>query len=217
MWRSVAKVENFGKCTSFEINKSLMCVYDKVEMTRCVGAQPAKRADGRHEMIAKTLLSASIFVLAATSVAQAQATQFQRHKDWGAYSYTASGGKNCFVLSEPKEGTKLPADRDHGDVYFIVAKKPDGSGFEPQVRVGYPFKDNSDVVVNVDGKTFTMFTQGDGAWLKNKADEPTLVNAMRAGRSMSVKGQSRRGANTSYEYSLSGITAALRDAQACPA
>ena len=98
----------------------------------------------------------------------------------------------------------------------MVAKKPDGSGFEPQVRVGYPFKDNSDVTVNVDGKSFSMFTQGDGAWVKNKADEPTLVAAMRAGSRMSVAGQSRRGTATSYVYSLSGITAALKDATACP-
>jgi hypothetical protein len=60
-----------------------------------------------------------------------------------------------------------------------------------------------------------MFTQGDGAWLKNKAEEPSLVAAMRAGSKMNVAGQSRRGTNTSYVYSLSGVTAALKDVAAC--
>jgi invasion protein IalB len=161
-----------------------------------------------------TLTSAALLAVGFTTAAQAQATQFKQHKDWGAYSYQASGGKNCFVLSKPTK--KSPADRDHGDVYFMVAKKADGSGFEPQFRAGYSFAENSNVTVNVDGKAFTMFTQGDGAWLRNKAEEPGLVQAMRAGRAMNVQATSRRGTATSYDYSLSGITAALGDATSCP-
>jgi invasion protein IalB len=161
-----------------------------------------------------TLAGAALLATSWVTVASAQATQFKQHRDWGAYSYQANGAKNCFVLSKPT--SKSPADRDHGDVYFMVAKKADGSGFEPQFRAGYSFAENSDVTVNVDGKAFTMFTQGDGAWLRNKAEEPSLVQAMRAGSKMNVKGQSRRGTATSYDYSLSGVTAALADATACP-
>ncbi|MEM1365783.1 MAG: invasion associated locus B family protein [Pseudomonadota bacterium] len=161
-----------------------------------------------------TLVGASVLLTAFAGAANAQATQFKQHRDWGAYSYQASGAKNCFVLSKPT--AKRPAERDHGDVFFMVARKADGSGFEPQFRAGYSFAENSEVKVNVDGKVFTMFTQGDGAWLRNKAEEPTLVSAMRAGRAMKVDATSRRGTNTSYDYSLSGVTAALGDATACP-
>ena len=53
-----------------------------------------------------------------------------------------------------------------------------------------------------------MFTQGDSAWLVNKEDEPALLAAMKDGSSMVVKAVSRRGNETTYNYSLSGVTAA---------
>ena len=45
--------------------------------------------------------------------------------------------------------------------------------------------------------------------MANAAEEQRLVGAMKAGTRMTVKGVSQRGTNTSYSYSLSGITAAL--------
>jgi hypothetical protein len=77
------------------------------------------------------------------------------------------------------------------------------------VLVGYPLKQDSKVSVNVDGKTFVMFTKEDGAWVENIADESVLVAALRAGSKMIVKGTSRRGTNTTDEYSLAGSAAAL--------
>ena len=53
-----------------------------------------------------------------------------------------------------------------------------------------------------------MFTQGDSAWLVDKADEPKLLEAMKDGKAMVVSAQSRRGNPTTYNYSLSGVTAA---------
>ena len=45
--------------------------------------------------------------------------------------------------------------------------------------------------------------------MENADQEKTLVDAMRKGRKMVVKGTSSRGTSTVYTYSLSGITAAL--------
>ena len=53
-----------------------------------------------------------------------------------------------------------------------------------------------------------MFTEGDSAWLVNKEDESALLDAMRGGSRMVIKGTSRRGNETTYDYSLSGVTAA---------
>ena len=60
-----------------------------------------------------------------------------------------------------------------------------------------------------------MFSQGNNAWLTNVAEEPALVDAMRSGRSMKVSGQSTRGTQTNYTYSLSGVTAALSEVAKC--
>lgn len=139
----------------------------------------------------------------------------KQHKAWGAYSYTDNqAGKICYILSIP---TALePTDRDHGDVFFLVSQKPDGSdAYEPQVEVGYPLKPNEAVTVTIDGKSFSMFSQGNNAWLKDVSQEPALVEAMRNGRSMKVAGQSTRGTQTSYTYSLSGVTAALNEVSKC--
>jgi len=81
--------------------------------------------------------------------------------------------------------------------------------------VGYPFKDDSKVVLDIDGKKFNMFTRGTNAWMENPAEETVVVKAMRAGRSMSISGQSRRGTVTKYAYSLSGVTASIKEIQNC--
>ncbi len=151
----------------------------------------------------------------ATSVAIAQTpTKIKQFKAWGAYSYQLSGNKVCYILSIPTK--KEPADREHGDIFFLISQKPGQNvSYEPQVEVGYPFKDGSKVTVNIDGRKFTMFTKGRNAWVENAAQEPAMVKAMRAGRSMSVAGQSRRGTGTLYTYSLSGVTAALQEIGKC--
>ncbi|MEP1207067.1 MAG: invasion associated locus B family protein [Rhizobiaceae bacterium] len=139
----------------------------------------------------------------------------KQHKAWGAYTYNdARAGKICYILSIPT--VKEPSDRDHGDVFFLVSQKPDGSTrFEPQVEVGYPLKSNVDVTVTVDGKTFKMFSKGNNAWMSDISQEPALVAAMRSGRTMKVAGESVRGTQTSYTYSLSGVTAALKEVSNC--
>jgi hypothetical protein len=102
-----------------------------------------------------------------------------------------------------------PQKLDHGRVSFSITTSPSqGVSAESNFVTGYPLKDQSTVTVDVDGKKFTMFTQGDSAWLLDKSEEDELLEAMRDGKKMVVKAQSRRGNNTSYNYSLSGVTAA---------
>ena len=164
----------------------------------------------------KTVSLVAFLAAVPSGAAMAQTPKaIKQHKAWGAYTYQdARAGKICYVLSIPT--TKEPADRDHGDVFFLVSQKPDGSkGYEPQVEVGYPLKEKSEVTVNIDGKSYVMFTQGNNAWLKDVSKEPELVDAMKAGRTMKVSGQSKRGTQTSYTYSLSGISAALREVANC--
>lgn len=152
---------------------------------------------------------------AMPAMAQSAPKPIKQHKAWGAFSYDdANAGKICYILSIPTQ--MEPAERNHGDVFFLVSQKPDGSnGFEPQFEVGYPLAPNADVTVSVDGQSFEMFSSGNNAWLKDVEREPELVAAMRAGSTMRVSGRSTRGTNTSYTYSLSGVTAALSEVQNC--
>ena len=165
-------------------------------------------------MFAKIILAGAMTALITTTAFAQAPTRIKQHNAWGAYSHAGSSGKVCYVLSIPTG--KEPADRDHGDVFFMLAKHPGQNvTLEPQFTVGYPFADESKVVLDIDGKKFSMFTKGSNAWMENPAEEPAVVSAMRSGRSMSIVGESRRGTKTRYSYSLSGVTASLNEIQTC--
>src|SRR6478736_6422512 len=161
-------------------------------------------------MFVRKLTTALAIVMACAGAASAQSpTRIQQFNAWGAYSYQAGAGKVCYVLSVPKE--KSPANVDHGDVFFLVSQRPGQNiSYEPQAMMGYPLQENSKVNVVIDGRTFVMFTKGNSAWVENAAEEPALVAAMKTGKAMSVNAKSRKGTTTTYAYSLSGISAALK-------
>jgi Invasion associated locus B (IalB) protein len=166
----------------------------------------------------RILLAALAMATAAglsSSPALAQAPKLiKQNSDWSAFSAVVDGGKTCYILSVPKE--KQPSDKDHGDVFFMLAYHAgDGSSLQPQFKAGYEFKDNSKVTLTIDGKKYMMFTRGDSAWLENPAEESAVVESMRSGKTMSLSAFSRRGTQTSYTYSLSGVTASLKDITGC--
>lgn len=133
-------------------------------------------------------------------------TLLDKFNDWEAYRHEANGQVTCYILSKPK--TLEPTDRNHGDVFFFLTTRPaEKVKDEVSVLVGYPFAPDSEVTVDVDGQTFTLFTKEDGAWVESTADEQQLVAAMRAGTNMTVRGKSARGTDTAYTFSLSGVTA----------
>jgi invasion protein IalB len=167
-------------------------------------------------MTATRILLATAFALATGTGALAQGAAKPSlngtFNDWTMWSYTGSyngngEGKVCYIYSEPE---KMQPDKlDHGRVSFSVTISPSqGVANEANFVAGYALKEQSPVTVEVDGKKFTMFTQGDSAWLVNKEDEAQLLSAMKSGSSMVVKATSRRGNQTTYNYSLSGVTAA---------
>ena len=57
--------------------------------------------------------------------------------------------------------------------------------------------------------SFALYTQQDGAWIKNAAEEAHMVDAMRAGQSAVVKGVSAKGTRTTDTFSLKGFAQAL--------
>ena len=166
----------------------------------------------------KPLLAVAVLVLSTvTAAAQLPAAQLlERHTDWNTYKSDAYGGI-CFVASQPKDSTYSQPISSRGPAFFMVSTIP-GQNIQTEAStiIGYPFQDASKVIVDVDGRKFTMFTDADSAWLETLSDQPALIEAMRAGRTMTIEGTSRRGTTTKDVYSLSGITAALESAsRAC--
>ncbi len=158
--------------------------------------------------------SCLMLAAAATPALAQQATKIGQHNAWGTYSYQASNGKVCYVLTVPTD--KQPTTLDHGDMFFFVSQRPGQQvSYEPQFIAGYNFQENSKVTVSVGDKSFTMFTRGKSAWVENAAEEPVLIAAMKGGADMKVQAKSGRGNATSYVFSLKGISAALGSIANC--
>jgi hypothetical protein len=151
-------------------------------------------------------------LVASTAFAAAQSpTRLGAFRDWSAYTYTDGGNKVCYVASTPTDTAPKGVNRD--PIYFMISIRPaDQVQHEASVIIGYPIKENSTVTATVDGQDFTLFTKDDGAWVQNPQDEASLVAAMQKGRTLVIKGTSRRGTDTTDTYSLSGVTAALESA-----
>lgn len=166
-------------------------------------------------MFVKTLAPTVAILAALTASAAAQSpTRINQFNAWGAYSYDSSNGKVCYILSVPTQSS--PENVNHGDIFFLVSQRPGQNvSYEPQAMMGYPLADASKVRVTVDGREFVLFTRENSAWVENAAEEPALVAAMRGGSTMTVNATSGRGTNTSYSYSLSGVTAALNEIETC--
>ena len=160
------------------------------------------------------LISGLGMLAAASPTFAQQATKIGQHDAWGTYSYQASGGKVCYVLTVPTD--KQPPSLDHGDMFFFVSQRPGQQvSYEPQFIAGYNFQEGSKATVTIDKKSFSMFTRGKSAWVENAAEEPVLIAAMKGGADMKVAAKSGRGNATSYVFSLKGISAALSSIASC--
>jgi invasion protein IalB len=81
---------------------------------------------------------------------------------------------------------------------------------EVSVIVGYPQKAGIEAQAAIDGTTkYVLYTQDDGAWVKNAAEEPQMVDTMRKGTELVITSESSRGTKTTDTYSLKGISDAL--------
>ena len=116
--------------------------------------------------------------------------------DWGAYTATPGGRKVCFALSKPTSSVDNPPNRRTAAnaVYMFISSRPDEKVTdEVSILVtGYAFKANTDASLTVGGGGFAMYTQNDGAWVKNAADEARLVDAMRKGADVVIKAQTSK-------------------------
>ena len=146
-----------------------------------------------------------------------QPTLLGSYVDWGAYSATPAGKKVCFALSKPKTSLTNPPGRKRDQAYLFVATRPaENVRNEVSVIIGYPFKESSDATAEIGAAKFAMYTQKDGAWIKNTAEEARMLDAMRKGSDLTIKGTSARGTTSSDQFSLKGLAEALaRAEQAC--
>ena len=147
----------------------------------------------------------------ATAVAGGvKPTLLGQYGDWGAYTASPGGKKICFAIAKPSTSETIPPNRPRNPSYMFISSRPaDKVSNEMSIIIGYPFKPSSDATVAVGPTSFALYTQQDGAWIKNAAEEAHLLEAMRAAQSAVVKGTSAKGTRTADIFSLKGFGQAL--------
>jgi len=146
----------------------------------------------------------------ATAQGAAQPQLLATYGDWGAYMGNSGGRKVCFALAKPASSETVPPGRPRDPAYLFVSTRPsENIRNEVSAIVGYPLKPNSEATVEIGSDKYAMYTQNDGAWIKNAAEESRMVDAMRKGGDLVVKGVSSRGTQSTDRYSLKGLGQAL--------
>ena len=140
----------------------------------------------------------------------AQPSLLGQFGDWGAYTASNAGKKVCYALAKPSSQATDPPNRPRDPAYIFVSTRPSESvRNEISIVIGYPFKPGSDATVDIGSAKYAMYTQADGAWIKNAAEEARMVDAMRRGSDLVVSGESGRGTKSTDRYTLKGLSQAL--------
>jgi hypothetical protein len=154
---------------------------------------------------------------AAAVAGGAEPTLIGQFGTWGAYTATPNGKKVCFALAKPSSSKTNPPNRPRDPAYAFVSTRPaEKVSNEVSVMIGYAIKPGSESTLEVGGASYAMYTQGDGLWIKNAAEEERMVEAMRKAADATIKGVSSKGTETTDTFSLKGLAQALdRLAQDC--
>jgi hypothetical protein len=154
---------------------------------------------------------------AAAPAAGGAPTLLGQFGDWGAYTANSGGRTLCYAIAKPSSQATQPAGRPRDPAYVFIATRPtENVRNEVSIIVGYPFKPGFEATVDIGAAKYAMFTQNDGAWVKNPAEEARMVDAMRKGSDLVVSGESGKGTKSTDRYTLRGLGQALdRVAQEC--
>ncbi len=142
--------------------------------------------------------------------------------DWGVYTSKSGKGKICYTLAQPK--TREPAGLNRDPAYAFISNRPgEGVKNEPSFIMGFDLivldpkkppapKDAAAAKAAnaaIGDKRFELFPKGANLWVKNPAQEPALIDEMRKGSKLTVKGASLKGNVTTDNYLLAGFSQAL--------
>jgi invasion protein IalB len=131
------------------------------------------------------------------------------HRDWNVYAFTEDSQKICYMASEPKKQEGDYTRR--GNPALLVTRRPGPKVVdEVSVQPGYSYQEGSEVQVGLGNRQFALFTRGEHAWTKSEEADRTLIDAMKRGNEMTVRGTSTRGTYSVDTYSLLGFTAAYQ-------
>ena len=122
-------------------------------------------------------LAVLLFGAPPVAVAQEGPRVIGKYTDWTAIRFRENGETVCWISSEPLESN--PKNVRRGDIYVLVTHRPASNTLdEVSVYVGYPFANASEASIEIGGREFKMFTNGQSAWAYDSDADKALVRAM---------------------------------------
>lgn len=148
---------------------------------------------------------------APASAGQGQAMLLETAGKWQAFSSQQGRSKVCYALS--KAETRSPANlKDVEGLLFISNRPAEGVRNEISFVMNFDVKEGIEHQAVIGAERFALVAKGKNMWLKNPAEEPRMLDAMRKGAGLEIKAQSKRGNATSDKYSLAGMSQVLKKA-----
>ena len=150
--------------------------------------------------------------VASASAGQAQAMLLETAGKWQAFSSQQGRSKVCYALS--KAEARLPANlKDIEGLLFVSSRPTEGVRNEISFVLNFDLKEDVEHQAIIGSERFALVAKGQNMWLKNPAEEPRMLDALRKGSGLEVKGTSKRGNSTSDKYSLAGMNQTVKRAE----
>jgi hypothetical protein len=130
---------------------------------------------------------------------------------WGIFTNGEGRSKNC-IMAQPAERLPKGLTRDPAHL-FITMRQGEASKPEFSLLTGYPLKQGTEAQLNVGSVVFAGVGENKTVWLKNPAEENRFIGELRKANSLSVKGTSLRGNDTTDRFTMTGFSQALERAQ----
>ncbi len=149
----------------------------------------------------------TIFLFALLTAQTAFADVIGVYRDWVAVTSTSDNEKTCMIWSQPKQSEGYKGKR--GEAFAFVTHQPaDKRLNRVSFETGYKITKPKALQATVRDEVFKLSASGTGAWTRSSADDTALIEAMRAGSTMTVTGNGPGGETVKDSYSLYGFTAA---------
>ena len=151
---------------------------------------------------------------AATPAAagQGQAMLLETAGKWQAFSSQQGRSKVCYALS--KAESRLPANlKDVEGLLFVATRPAEGVRNEISFVLNFDLKEDVEHQAIIGAERYALVAKGQNMWLKNPAEEPRMLDSLRKGAGLEIKGTSKRGNPTADKYSLSGMSQAVKRAE----
>lgn len=160
---------------------------------------------------AKILLMICFIYISQANAAQNEENIGTFGKHWQVYTVKDGNTLNaCYVMGTPQKMTgqykkrgasylsvKIQADSDESPIISFIA--------------GYDIKPKSPITVQSNAATFELYVPSNGiapgtAWAGDDKTEKSLINAAKRGKSLTIKGVSQKGTQTTDTYDLKGFS-----------